>query len=97
MYGNIFKNLSSCKNIVTTAKTQDLLEILEVFMSENNLDWIKCIYVCTEEVQLCLAGIKDCRLFFNRNQVHNELWIHHILQKVALASKHLSLAENQAL
>lgn len=42
------EDLLFLKNITASAKAQDLFEILDNFMSENTLDWTKCVGVCTD-------------------------------------------------
>jgi hypothetical protein len=37
-----------CKSITASTKVQDLFEILNTFMVENNLEWTKCVGVCTD-------------------------------------------------
>lgn len=44
-------DLLFCKNIIASTKAQDLFEILDNFMSENILDWTKCVGVCTDGVR----------------------------------------------
>jgi hypothetical protein len=40
---NIVEDLLFCKSITATAKAQDLFEILDTFISENSLEWTKCV------------------------------------------------------
>lgn len=41
-------NIEDCKSITESAKAQDLFEILDKFVTENDLDWEKCIGVYTD-------------------------------------------------
>ncbi|KFM64220.1 Zinc finger MYM-type protein 6, partial [Stegodyphus mimosarum] len=45
---NIKKDLLFCKNII---KAQDLFEISDTFLSENNLNWPKCIGIGTHRTR----------------------------------------------
>jgi hypothetical protein len=40
-----------CKNITASAKAQDLFEILDTFISENSLEWTKCVGACTDDAR----------------------------------------------
>jgi hypothetical protein len=56
---NIIEDLLFCKNTTAGAKAQDLFEILDTFMCENNLNWPKCVGVCTD--------MEDYRHLFKAN------------------------------
>jgi hypothetical protein len=58
---NIIEDLLFCKNITAGAKAQDLFEILDTFISENNLNWPKCVGVCTDiarSMSGCYGGLQ---------------------------------------
>ncbi|KFM74323.1 Zinc finger MYM-type protein 6, partial [Stegodyphus mimosarum] len=40
-----------CKSIIGSAKVQDLFKVLDKFIMGNDLDWKKCICVCTDGTQ----------------------------------------------
>ena len=93
---NIKEDLLFCKNITAGAKAQDLFEILDTFISENNLNWHKCVGVCTDGARSmsgCYGGLQA----LIRSKSPNALWTHCIIHREALASKHLSPALNQVL
>jgi hypothetical protein len=58
---NNIMGLLFCKNITAGAKTQDLFGILDTFISENNLNWPKCVCVCTDGARSmsgCYGGLQ---------------------------------------
>jgi hypothetical protein len=45
---NIVEDLLFCKSITASTKAQYLFEILDTVMCKSNLEWIKCVDVCTD-------------------------------------------------
>ncbi|XP_068129400.1 zinc finger BED domain-containing protein 5-like [Hyperolius riggenbachi] len=57
----IMEDLLFCKSITAGIKGQDLFNILDTFMSDNNLDWTKCVGVCTDggrSMSGCYVGLQ---------------------------------------
>ncbi|XP_046145958.1 SCAN domain-containing protein 3-like [Osmia bicornis bicornis] len=93
---NITEDLLFCKSITAGAKAQDLFEIFDTFISENNLNWSKCVGVCTDGARSmsgCYGGLQA----LIRSKSPNALWTYCIIHREALASKHPSPALNQVL
>ncbi|XP_076325365.1 zinc finger MYM-type protein 6-like [Tachypleus tridentatus] len=70
-------------------KAQDLFEILDTFLCENNLDWTKCIGICTDggcSMSGCYGGLQA----LIRRKALDALWTYCIIHRDVLASKHLS-------
>lgn len=86
---SIVEDLLFCKSITGSTKAQDLFEILNIFMVENNLDWTKCVGVCTDggrSMSGCYGGLQA----LIRNKAPDSVWTHCIIHKEALASKYIS-------
>ncbi|XP_063813110.1 SCAN domain-containing protein 3-like [Pseudophryne corroboree] len=86
---NIVEDLLFCKSITAGIKAQDLFQIIDTFMSENQLDWTKCFGVCTDggrSMSGCYGGLQA----LIRSKAADALWTHCIIHREALASKHLS-------
>jgi zinc finger BED domain-containing protein 5/7/8/9 len=93
---DMVEDLLFCKNITAGAKAQDLFEILDNFMSENSVDWTKCVGVCTDGARSmsgCYGGLQA----LIQNKAPDALWTHCIIHREALASKYLSPELNQVL
>ncbi|XP_068115052.1 zinc finger BED domain-containing protein 5-like [Hyperolius riggenbachi] len=85
----IMEDLLFCKSITAGIKGQDLFNILDTFMSDNNLDWTKCVGVCTDggrSMSGCYGGLQA----LVRNKAPDALWTHCVIHREALASKQLS-------
>lgn len=90
---NIVEELLFCKSIINGAKAQDLFQILDSFIIQNNLDWAKCVGVCTDGARAmsgCYGGLQA----LIRRKAPDALWTHCIIHREALASKFLSPALN---
>ncbi|XP_075042389.1 SCAN domain-containing protein 3-like [Mixophyes fleayi] len=86
---NLVEDLLFCKSITAGTKAQDLFQIIDTFMSENNLDWTKCFGVCTDggrSMSGCYGGLQA----LIRSKAPDALWTHCIIHREALASKQLS-------
>ncbi|XP_076356887.1 zinc finger MYM-type protein 6-like [Tachypleus tridentatus] len=92
----IVENLLFCKSITEGTKTQDFFEILDIFMCENNLDWTKCIGVCTDgghSISGCYGGLPA----LIRSKALDVLYTHCITNRETLESNHLSSSLNLVL
>ncbi|XP_023233596.1 zinc finger BED domain-containing protein 5-like [Centruroides sculpturatus] len=57
---NIIEDLLFCKSVIGRAKAQDLFEMLDKFITENDLNWEKCISICTDGARSmsgCYGGL----------------------------------------
>ncbi|XP_072384351.1 zinc finger BED domain-containing protein 5-like [Diabrotica undecimpunctata] len=48
---NICEDLLFCRKICESCKATGLFEILNSYMSENNINWDNCVGVCTDSVR----------------------------------------------
>ncbi|XP_075213767.1 zinc finger BED domain-containing protein 5-like [Lycorma delicatula] len=92
--GNNIEDLLFCKNIIAGVKIQNLFDILDAFISENNLNWSKYVGVCTDGAR-SLSGCYGELQALIRSKSPNALETHCIIHREALAPKHLSPALNQ--
>lgn len=93
---NIAEDLLFSKNISAGAKAEDLFEIINTFISESNLDWTKCVDVCTDRTR-CMCSCYGRLQALVRSKGLDALWTHCIIHRKTLTSKHLSTALNQVL
>jgi hypothetical protein len=93
---NIVEDLLFCKSITASAKTQDLFEILDTFISKNSLEWTKCVGVCNDSAR-STSGYYGGLQTFIRSKAPETLWTHCVIHREALASKYLSPTLNQVL
>ncbi|KAL4126012.1 hypothetical protein QTP88_010244 [Uroleucon formosanum] len=101
VYPNMYKLLQVALTLpissaTSGAKAQDLFEILDNLMSENSVDWTKCVGVCTDGARSmsgCYGGLQA----LIQNKAPDALWTHCIIHREALASKYLSPELNQVL
>lgn len=73
-----------------------MFEIVDSFMSENKIDWIHCVGVCTDGARSmsgCYSGLQA----LIRGKAPDAVWIHCIIHREALASQHLSVDLNEVL
>nr|XP_023021166.1 zinc finger MYM-type protein 6-like [Leptinotarsa decemlineata] len=92
----IVEDLLFCKSITGSAKAQDLFEILDKFITENGLNWGKCIGVCTDGAR-SMSGKYGGIQALIRKKAPNAMWTHCIIHREALASKSMSFELNQVL
>ncbi|XP_067121346.1 zinc finger BED domain-containing protein 5-like, partial [Centruroides vittatus] len=83
---SIVEDLLFCKSITGSTKAQDLFEILNIFMDENNLEWTKCVGVCTDGGR-SMSGSYGGLQALIRNKAPDSVWTHCIIHREALASK----------
>ncbi|XP_025421559.1 zinc finger BED domain-containing protein 5-like [Sipha flava] len=74
------EDLLFCKNITTSAKAQDLFDILNNFMSENMLDWTKYVGVCTDGDH-SMSGNYGRLQTLIRSKAPDALWTHDIIHR----------------
>ncbi|XP_076314948.1 protein FAM200A-like [Tachypleus tridentatus] len=92
----VVEDLVFCKSITKGTEAQDLFEIRYTFMHENNLDWGKCVGICTDggrSMSSCYGGLQ----VLTRSKTLDALLTHWKIHREALASKHLSLPPNLVL
>jgi len=72
------EDLLFCKSITTSAKSQNLFEIIDDFMSENNLDWTNCVGVCTDGAR-SMSGCCGRLQALIWSKASDALWTHCII------------------
>jgi hypothetical protein len=92
----MIEDLLFCKNITASAKAQDLFDILNNCMSENMLDWTKCVGVCTDGDRSMSGNYGGLQSLIG-SKAPDALWTHCIIHRETLAAKYLSPALNQVL
>jgi hypothetical protein len=93
---NIVEDLLFCKSIAASAKDQDLFQILDTFISENSLEWTKCVGACTDGARSmsgCYGGLQA----FIQSKAPETLWTRCVIHREELVSKYLSPTLNQDL
>ncbi|XP_075455233.1 protein FAM200A-like [Ascaphus truei] len=93
---DIVEDLLFCKTITAGTKAQDLFEILTTFIVENNLEWTKCVGVCTDGGH-SMSGRYGGLQALIRKKAPYSMWTHCIIHREALASKYLSPPLNMVL
>nr|CAH7739189.1 unnamed protein product [Callosobruchus chinensis] len=86
----LLKTFFFCNSIDESGKAQDLFQILDKFITENNLDWEKCIGVCTDGARSMSDGRYGGLQALIRIKAPYAMWTHCIIHREALASKSLS-------
>lgn len=85
----IVEDLLFCKPINVSGKAQDLFQILDKFVTENNLDWEKCIGLCTDGAR-SMSGQYGGLQALIRSRAPYAMWTHCIIHREVLASKAVS-------
>lgn len=86
---SIVEDLLFCKPINVSGKAQYLFQILDKFMTENNLDWEKCIGLCTDGAR-SMSGQYGGLQALIRSRAPYAMWTHCIIHREVLASKSMS-------
>ena len=86
---NLVEELLFCKPIERGCRGIDLFNIIDNFISKNNLDWEKCISICTDGAK-AMSG-SCCRL---RSLIEERApmtrWTHCMIHREALVARELS-------
>lgn len=91
-----YEDLLFCRRISMGAKATDLFNILNSFVEENNIDWEKCIGICTDggrSMSGCYTGLQA----LIRKKSPNATWTHCIIHREALIAKNVSPELNQVI
>ena len=87
--GNIVEDLLFCKPILTNCRAHELLEILNNFFQQNNLQWKYCVGLYTDGARAMSGRFGGLRTFVQGVAV-NAKWTHCLIQREALTSQQLS-------
>ncbi|XP_078534013.1 SCAN domain-containing protein 3-like [Lissotriton helveticus] len=85
----IVEDLLFCKEIKGGTTGQDLYAVVDDFMQQNQIDWERCVGVCTDggrSMAGCYQGLQ-ARI---RSKAPNAVWTHCIIHREALAAGNLS-------
>ncbi|XP_075454497.1 protein FAM200A-like [Ascaphus truei] len=93
---DIVEDLLFCKSITGGTKAQDLIEILDTFIVENNLEWTKCVGVCTDGGRSMSGRYGGLQALIRKKGPYS-MWTHCIIHREELASKYLSPPLNMVL
>ncbi|XP_069059689.1 protein FAM200A-like [Pleurodeles waltl] len=85
----IVEDLLFCKEMKGGTTGQDLFAVVDDFMVQNQIDWERCVGVCTDggrSMAGCYQGFQ-ARI---RSKAPNAVWTHCIIHREALAAGNLS-------
>ncbi|XP_069098337.1 protein FAM200A-like [Pleurodeles waltl] len=85
----IVEDLLFCKEMKGGTTGQDLFAVVDDFMVQNQIDWERCVGVCTDgghSMSGCYQGLQACI----RSKAPNAVWTHCIIHREALAAGNLS-------
>jgi uncharacterized protein with HEPN domain len=88
-------DLLFCKDIIAGTTGKDLFEIVDNFMTENQIYWAHCVDVCTDvgrSMSGCYSGLQA----LIRGKAPDIVWTH-IIHMEALASQNLSVDLNKVM
>ena len=86
---NLVEELLFCKPIELGCRGIDLFNIIDNFISTNNLDWGKCISICTDGAKAMFGSRSGLRSLI---QEHAKMakWMHCMIHREALVARELS-------
>ncbi|XP_078503445.1 zinc finger BED domain-containing protein 5-like [Lissotriton helveticus] len=85
----IVEDLLFCKKIKGGTTGQDLYAVVDDFMQQNQIDWERCVGVCTDGGR-SMAGCYQGLQAHIRSKVPNAVWTHCIINREALVAGNLS-------
>ncbi|XP_066473215.1 uncharacterized protein [Tiliqua scincoides] len=85
----IVEDLLFCKEMKGGTTDEDMFEVLDDFMVQNQIDWEKCVGVCTDEGR-SMAGCYQGLQALIQSKAPHALWTHCIIHREALAAENLS-------
>ncbi|KAJ1142762.1 hypothetical protein NDU88_009075 [Pleurodeles waltl] len=85
----IVEDLSFCKEMKGGTTGQDLFAVVDDFMVQNQIDWERCVGVCTDGGH-SMAGCYQGLLARIRSKAPNAVWTHCIIHREALTAGNLS-------
>lgn len=93
---NFHEDLLFCKDIKSGTKAVDLFEITDTFMTENRIDWSRCVGVCTDGCR-SMSGQYGGLQALIREKAPAARWTHCLIHREALASQEVSPDLNEVL
>lgn len=90
------EDLLFCKEIEGGTTGKDLFDMLDSFMSDNNVNWEKCVGVCTDGGRSMSGNYQGLQSRI-RSRAPNAVWTHCIIHREALAAGKLSEELNDTL
>ena len=86
---NLVEELLFCKPIELGCRGIDLFNIIDNFISKNNLDWDKCISICTDGAKAMSGSFCGLRSLIEECAPMAK-WTHCIIHREALVARELS-------
>ena len=86
---NLVEELLFCKPIELGCRGIDLFNIIDNFISTNNLDWGKCISICTDGAK-AISGSRSGLRSLIREHAPMAKWMHCMIHREALVAHKLS-------
>ena len=86
---NLVEELLFCKLIELGCRGIDLFNIIDNFISKNNLDWEKCISICTDGAKAMSGSCCGLRSLIEERAPMAK-WTHCMIQRETLVARELS-------
>ena len=97
IYGGVFhEDLLFCRTIKSQARAVDLFQMLDSFITENNLMWEMCCGICTDGAR-SMSGCYNGLQALIKKKAPFAVWTHCIIHREALASKSISPSLDEVL
>jgi hypothetical protein len=87
--GVFHEDLLFCRTIKSQARAVDLFQMLDSFITENNLMWEMCCGICTDGAR-SMSGCYNGLQALIKKKAPFAVWTHCIIHREALASKSIS-------
>lgn len=86
---NVCEDLLFCRKICESGKATDLFEILNSYMSENNINWDNCVGVCMDGAR-AMSGQYGGLQALIKTKAPSVKWTHCVIHREALAAKNIT-------
>ncbi|XP_072392330.1 protein FAM200A-like [Diabrotica undecimpunctata] len=86
---NTCEDLLFCKKICKSCKVTNLFEILNSYMTENNINWDNCVGVCTNGARAMSGQYGGLQVLIKTNALSVK-WTHCVIHREALAAKNVT-------
>lgn len=86
---NLCEDLLFCRKICGSGKATDLFDILNSYMTENNINWDNCVGVCTDGAR-AMSGQYGGLQALIKTKAPNVKWTHCVIHREALAAKNIT-------
>ena len=86
---SLVEELLFCKPIEVNCRGIDLFNIIDNFISTNNLDWENCISICTDGARAMFGSRSGLRSLI-QERAPMAKWVHCMIHREALVARELS-------